>query len=395
MKYIKFKLLILGFSLSLIACSQSPKLTDYNKITSGAQQYKEYASLLEGKNIAIVANQASILKDIHLVDFLLKKDIKISKVFSPEHGFRGSAGAGEKVKSNIDEKTGLQIVSLYGNHKKPTPTDLNNIDLILFDLQDVGVRFYTYISTLTYVMEACAENDIPLIVLDRPNPNGYFVDGPVLKPEFKSFVGMHKVPVVYGMTIGEYAKMVNGEKWMKDQLSCDLTIIKLKKYSRDMIVKLPIKPSPNLPNWESVYLYPSLCFFEGTIISAGRGTDFPFQVYGHPKLNSNNFNFTPHPNAGSKHPKLQGKQCNGQNLSDYAKNHENNKSGINLNWLIESYNILNSDSVKVFNDYFNKLAGNSELKEQIKNGLSQKEIKKTWKTDLKKFNQIRKKYLIY
>lgn len=395
MKYIKFKLLLLSFSLSLLACSQSPKLVTYDEITSGAQQFGEYSALLEGKNIAVVANQASILNNNHLVDFLLENEISISKVFSPEHGFRGTASAGEKVNSKIDEKTGIQIVSLYGNHKKPIPADLENVDLVLFDLQDVGLRFYTYISTLTYVMEACAENNIPIIVLDRPNPNCFFVDGPVLKPEFTSFVGMHEVPVVYGMTIGEYAKMVNGEGWMKNQIKCDLTVIELKNYSRNMIVKLPIKPSPNLPNWQSVYLYPSLCFFEGTVISAGRGTDFPFQIYGHPNLMLGSFEFTPKANAASKYPKLEGKQCNGQNLNGYANNYENNKSEINLNWLIESYKTLNSDSLEVFNNYFNTLAGNRDLQKQIKEGWSEKKIKQSWKADLKKFKLIREKYLIY
>lgn len=395
MKYIKFKLLLLSISLSLLACSQSPKLVTYDEITSGAQQFEEYSKLLKGKNIAIVANQASIVNNTHLIDYLLNKDISISKVFSPEHGFRGTASAGEKVNSNTDEKTGIQIVSLYGNHKKPTLTDMKNVDLVVFDLQDVGLRFYTYISTLTYVMEACAENNIPIIVLDRPNPNCFYVDGPVLNPEFTSFVGMHEVPVVYGMTIGEYAKMVNGERWMKNQIKCDLTVIELKNYSRNMIVKLPIKPSPNLPNWQSVYLYPSLCFFEGTIISAGRGTDLPFQIYGHPNLILGSFAFTPKPNSGSKHPKLDGKKCNGQKLTGYANNFKNNKSEINLNWLIESYKTLNSDSLKVFNNYFNTLAGNSDLQKQIKEGWSEKKIKQSWKSDLKKFKIIREKYLIY
>lgn len=393
--HFKIALIIVGFITSSLVFPQSIQLVEYNQITTGAQQFEKYAPLIKGKRIAVVANQSSIVGEKHLIDFLLENEINISKVFSPEHGFRGTAGAGEKVQSNIDSKTGIQIVSLYGKHKKPTMTDLQDIDIVLFDLQDVGVRFYTYISTLTYVMEACAENNKPIIILDRPNPNGFYVDGPVLETEYKSFVGMHPVPVVYGMTIGEYAKMVNGEKWLNDGISCDLSIIKLKNYKRNMLVKLPIKPSPNLPNWESIYLYPSLCFFEGTVISAGRGTDFPFQIYGHPDLKLGSFNFTPTPNAGSKYPKLEGKHCNGQNLSGYAHNFKNNNVGLNLSWLIESHKTLNNDSIVVFNNYFNTLAGNKELKQQIIDGWSEEKIKESWQQGLNNFKAIRKKYLIY
>lgn len=394
---INFKLVLIIFGLiaNSIIFSQNINLVEYEAITTGAQQLEKYGQLIKGKRIAIVANQSSIVGEKHLIDFLLEKEVIISKVFSPEHGFRGTAGAGEKVQSNIDSKTGIQIVSLYGKHKKPTITDLQDIDIVLFDLQDVGVRFYTYISTLTYVMEACAENNKPIIILDRPNPNGFYVDGPVLETEYKSFVGMHPVPVVYGMTIGEYAKMVNGEKWLNDGISCDLSIIKLKNYKRNMLVKLPIKPSPNLPNWESVYLYPSLCFFEGTVISAGRGTDFPFQIYGHPDLKLGSFNFTPTPNVGSKYPKLEGKHCNGQNLSGYAHNFKNNNVGLNLSWLIETYKTLNNDSIVMFNNYFNTLAGNKELKQQIIDGWSEEKIKESWQQGLNDFKAIRKKYLIY
>lgn len=391
----KLVLIIFGLIVNSIIFSQNINLVEYEAITTGAQQFEKYGQLIKGKRIAVVANQSSIVGEKHLIDFLLEKEVIISKVFSPEHGFRGTAGAGEKVQSNIDSKTGIQIVSLYGKHKKPTITDLQDIDIVLFDLQDVGVRFYTYISTLTYVMEACAENNKPIIILDRPNPNGFYVDGPVLETEYKSFVGMHPVPVVYGMTIGEYAKMVNGEKWLNDGISCDLSIIKLKNYKRNMLVKLPIKPSPNLPNWESIYLYPSLCFFEGTVISAGRGTDFPFQIYGHPDLKLGSFNFTPTPNVGSKYPKLEGKHCNGQNLSGYAHNFKNNNVGLNLSWLIETYKTLNNDSIVVFNDYFNTLAGNKELKQQIIDGWSEEKIKESWKQGLNDFKAMRKKYLIY
>jgi len=388
-------LIIFGLIANSTALSQNINLVEYNHITTGAQQFEEYGHLLKGKRVAVVANQSSIVGEKHLIDFLLENEIKISKVFSPEHGFRGTAGAGEKVDSNIDSKTGIQIVSLYGKHKKPTADDLHDIDIVVFDLQDVGVRFYTYISTLTYVMEACAENSKPIIILDRPNPNGFYVDGPMLQPEFKSFVGLHPVPIVYGMTIGEYAKMVNGEKWLNEGIICNLTVIELKNYNRNMIVKLPIKPSPNLPNWESVYLYPSLCFFEGTVISAGRGTEFPFQTYGHPNIKYGSFTFTPQPNAGSKYPKLQGENCYGQNLNGYAHNYKKNQAGINLVWLIESYNTLKRDSIVVFNNYFNKLAGNKELKQQIIDGWSEERIKESWQQGLNDFKSIRKKYLIY
>lgn len=241
-----------------------------------------------------MANQASLVGRIHLVDTLLASGIRVVKIFSPEHGFRGNAEAGALIEDGKDTQTGLPVISLYGKHKKPTAEDMKDVDIVLFDLQDVGVRFYTYIATLTYVMERCSENNIPLIVLDRPNPNGFYVDGPVLEKEHSSFVGLHPVPVVYGMTIGEYARMTNGEKWLQDGGLCDLTVIEMKGYSHNMIVKLPVRPSPNLPVWESVYLYPSLAFFEGTVVSVGRGTDFPFRVYGHPDLKSGDFSFTPH-----------------------------------------------------------------------------------------------------
>jgi len=384
----------------LIVCSsqlvaQTPKLVDYDKIVTGAMQFAKYEQLLKSKNVAVVANQSSTIGNQHLIDFLLEKEVNISIVFSPEHGFRGTASAGEKVDSETDSKTGISIISLYGNHKKPTSTDMENIDVVVFDLQDVGVRFYTYISTLTYVMEACAENDIPVIILDRPNPNGFYVDGPVLEPKYKSFVGLHPVPVVYGMTIGEYGKMVNGEQWLEGEIKCSLTVISLQNYKRNMIVKLPTPPSPNLPNWQSVYLYPSLCFFEGTIVSVGRGTDFPFQIYGHPEFLQGSYAFTPKPKQGAKHPQLQGELCYGQNLTGYAENYKNNQLGLNLVWLIESYKILSEANPDFFIKYFNTLAGNNKLKEQIEMGLTEELIKQSWETDLDKFKVIRNKYLIY
>lgn len=390
----RYFLILFSLLLSAGLIAQNPQLVDYNSIVTGAQQFQNYSPELKGKVVAVVANKASTVGDRHLIDFLLEKGIRIAKVFSPEHGFRGDKDAGELVDSNIDSKTGLQMVSLYGDHKKPTHSDLENIDVVIFDLQDVGVRFYTYISTLTYVMEACAENDVKLIVLDRPNPNVFYVDGPVLEEKYKSFVGMHPIPIVYGMTIGEFANMVNGENWLYNRLQCDLTIFPLENYNRNMIVKLPIKPSPNLPNWESIYLYPSLCLFEGTVVSVGRGTDVPFQIYGHPQLVYGSYVFTPQPTAGSKKPKLQGENCYGQNLTGYAKNYKNNEAGLNLLWLTEAYKTLNNDST-FFNNYFDKLAGTDKLRKQIEKGWSEENIKKSWKSGIKEFMDIRKKYLIY
>ncbi len=371
------------------------ELVDYSRVIGGAQRTGEYLPLLESKNVAVVANQASLIGKTHLVDTLLSSGIRVVKIFSPEHGFRGKAEAGAFIEDGKDTQTGLPVISLYGKHKKPVAEDLKGVDIVLFDLQDVGVRFYTYISTLAYVMESCAGNNIPLIVLDRPNPNGFYVDGPVLEKDHSSFVGMHPVPVVYGMTIGEYARMVNGEGWLPDSLQCDLTVIGLKGYSHNMIVKLPVKPSPNLPDWESVYLYPSLAFFEGTIVSVGRGTDFPFRVYGHPDLKTGDFSFTPHRIPGvSEHPKFEGQTCYGQNLTGYAHDYKTNPRRLNLSWLIRTYQTLSPDHC-FFNDYFEKLAGNDQLRSQIEAGMSENEIRADWQDGLKKFKKIRFKYLIY
>ena len=287
----------------------------------GAECTEDYLFKLKDQTVGIVGNQSTRVGKVHLVDTLLTLGIKITKIFSPEHGFRGKADAGEKVKSGVDPKTKLPVISLYGSNKKPKSEQLKGIDVLIFDIQDVGARFYTYISTLHYVMEACVENDIKLMVLDRPNPNGGYVDGPVLDSEFKSFVGMHPVPVVHGLTIGEYACMINGEGWLPNHAKCNLDIIKCKGWDHNKYYKLPIKPSPNLPNMLSIYLYPSLCFFEGTVVSVGRGTKFPFQIIGHPLFKPGNFQFTPKPGAGSKEPKLKGKLCYGINFtkSDFLK----------------------------------------------------------------------------
>ncbi|MBR3492420.1 MAG: DUF1343 domain-containing protein [Bacteroidales bacterium] len=393
---------IVFFCLIIMAPTQAqvfktndePNLTFIDKVhyISAAMCPENYMPYMEGKRVGIVGNQTSIIGETHLVDTLLSMGVDVRKIYTPEHGFRGTADAGAKVNSGKDEKTGLPIVSLYGKNKKPTPEMLQDIDVILFDLQDVGVRFYTYISTMTYVMEAAAENDIPVVVLDRPNPNGFYVDGPVLKPENQSFVGMHQVPAVYGMTIGEYAWMVNDEGWLKNGVKCDLTVITIKDYNRNAIYELPVKPSPNLPNWESVYLYPTLCFFEGTIVSVGRGTETPFQIYGHPDMRGG-YTFTPKSTSGASKPLLESQRCHGENLEEYAHFYSTNKNCIHLEWIIEAYQQLKDKGF--FSNYFVKLSGDNQLQHDIENGKTADEIRSSWKDDLENFKAIRAKYLLY
>lgn len=361
--------------------------TNAQNIITGAERVNKYLSLITNKQVAIVGNQTSMINNLHLVDSLISHKINIVKVFSPEHGFRGNEDAGAYIKDDIDSKTKLPIISLYGKNKKPSNDDLEDVDIILFDIQDVGVRFYTYISTLHYVMEAAAENNIELIVLDRPNPNGHYIDGPVREENYKSFVGMHPVPIVYGMTIGEYAKMINGEKWISQK--CNLKVIKLIGYSHDSHYDLPIKPSPNLPNSRSINLYPSLCLFEGTNISVGRGTNFPFQHFGAPYLKSN-YSFIPKSGKGSKFPKHENKRCYGSDLR-FQENYMNN---INLVWLINCYNEC-PNKEDFFNSFFDKLAGNEKLRKQIYEGKETSEIINSWQKDLNKFKKIRAKYLMY
>ena len=365
---------------------------DKDHYVSAAMQLDDYLPLIEDKRVGVVGNQTSIIGETHLVDTLLSLGIDIKKIYTPEHGFRGNADAGAKVNNGKDERTGLPIVSLYGKNKKPTAEMLQGIDIILVDLQDVGVRFYTYISTMSYVMEAAAENHIPVIVLDRPNPNGFYVDGPVLKPENKSFVGMHEVPVVYGMTIGEYAKMVNGEGWLKGGIRCDLTVIPISNYNRNAIYELPVKPSPNLPNWESVYLYPTLCFFEGTIVSIGRGTETPFQVYGHPSMRGS-YTFTPKSTSGASKPLLEGQRCRGENMVEFAHDYALNNNQLHIEWLIEAYQQLKDKGF--FNNYFVKLTGDNQVQRDIENEKSADEIRASWENGLEAFKAIRAKYLIY
>ena len=377
---------------TLIKEDASLAFIDKDHYVTAAMQLEDYLPYIEGKRLGIVGNQTSIIGETHLVDTLLSLGIDIRKIYTPEHGFRGTADAGAKVNSGKDEKTGIPIVSLYGKNKKPTPEMLQGIDVILFDLQDVGVRFYTYISTMSYVMEAAAENGLPVIVLDRPNPNGFYVDGPVLKSENNSFVGMHQVPVVYGMTIGEYAKMVNGEGWLKNKITCDLTVIPIHGYNRNAIYELPVKPSPNLPNWESVYLYPTLCFFEGTIVSVGRGTETPFQIYGHPDMRGG-YTFTPKSTSGASKPLLEGQRCRGENLVEFAQDYLHNENQLHIEWIIESYQQLKDKGF--FKDYFRLLSGDKQLQRDIENGKNADVIRASWKSDLDAFKAIRAKYLLY
>jgi uncharacterized protein YbbC (DUF1343 family) len=367
-------------------------LTD-NEITTGAKQTDNYVPLLLGKNVGVIANPTSVIGKKHLIDTLIALKVNVKKIFSPEHGFRGQSDAGEKVNSQKDEKTGIQIISLYGNHKKPTKEDLNGIDVLVYDMQDVGVRYYTYISTMTYCMEAAAENNIQFIVLDRPNPNGFYVDGPVLESKWKSFLGLHPVPIVYGMTCGEYATMINEEKWLEKGLKCNLNVIKLKGYNHRVSYELPVKPSPNLPNMTSVFLYPSLGLFEGTVMSLGRGTDLPFQQIGHPDLTNGKIKFTPKPTTISKKPKYENKVCNGFDLRNFGNEFIKSSRKIYLFWLIGSFN--NLKQLTFFDENFNWHSGNSSLQEQIKAGKSEEEIRKSWENDLNAFKKIRKKYLLY
>lgn len=367
-----------------------------NEIAVGAENYKSYAHLLKDKKVGIVTNQTGTVrteggKTVSIVDFLIEKKINLQKIYAPEHGFRGTADAGELIKDGKDTQTGLPIISLYGNNKKPKPEQLNDIDVLLFDLQDVGARFYTYISSLHYIMEACAEQNIPLIVLDRPNPNGAIIDGPVLEKENTSFVGMHAIPVLHGMTIGEYAQMINGEKWLKNEVQCKLTVIPCTNYKRDMAYSLPVKPSPNLPNDQAINLYASLCFFEGTNVSLGRGTNKQFQIYGSPSLPKDKFNFSfiPEPNEGAKEPPLKGKLCYGEDLTKAPKVKQ-----LELKWLIKAYSAT-EDKSKFFIPFFTKLAGTTKLQQQIEKGISEDEIRKSWEPGLAKFKATRKKYLIY
>ncbi len=377
----------------IIRPKQNVEKTDAD-IRTGAERTDVWIPILQGKSVAIVANHTSLIGKTHLLDTMLRSGIRVKKVFAPEHGFRGMAANGEQVASAKDAKTGLPIISLYGEHKKPTVKDLKGIDIVVFDIQDVGVRFYTYISTLTYVMEACAQQKKKLIVLDRPNPNGYYVDGPILQPEFKSFVGLHPVPVVHGMTVAEYARMVNDEGWLTGGIKCDLSWVSCEGYTHSDWYQLPVAPSPNLPNMTAVYLYPSLCFFEGTLISVGRGTDFPFQVIGHPDLKQAPFKFTPSPRTGAPNPPYNGQLCYGHDFRDFAMMYVRDYRKLYLFWMMGAYKDM-PDKTNFFNPFFEKLAGTAEFRKQIIAGTSEDDIRKIWEPDLVKYKQIRKKYLLY
>ncbi|MFC2086396.1 exo-beta-N-acetylmuramidase NamZ domain-containing protein [Bacteroidota bacterium] len=365
-------------------------------IHTGADQVEQYIHSLKNKKVAVVANQTSLIGKSHLVDTLISLGITVKKIFGPEHGFRGTKDAGEIFNNNIDLKTGMPVISLHGKHKKPQFEDLQDIDVIVFDIQDVGVRFYTYISTLQYVMEACAEQNIELLILDRPNPNGFYVDGPVLDTSYRSFLGLNPIPLVHGMTIGEMALMINGEGLLKNGIICNLKIIPCKNYNHNSKYILPVKPSPNLPTMASVYLYPSLGLFTGTHISMGRGTKHPFEIYGHPKLRNTDYSFIPVSIPGaSKYPKFENEECYGFHLGNKAALKILEEKQINLEWLISSYNDLNEQGIEFFNPYFPHHAGSEKLKEQIINGISIDEIRKSWEDDISKFKAIRKKYLLY
>ena len=387
MRYLLIPILIISLNYSVLS----------QKIATGASRTSDYLHLLKNKKVALVANATSMVGNRHLVDTLVSSGVKVSLIFGPEHGFRGNADAGEKIENSIDKVTGIKVVSLYGKHSKPTRTDLAGIDVVVFDIQDVGVRFYTYISTMHYVMEACAEDSIPFIVFDRPNPNGYYVDGPVLDLKFTSFVGMHPVALVHGMTVGEYARMINGEGWLAGGKKVQLTVISCKGYTHSSRYELPVKPSPNLPNARSIELYPSLGFTEGTVMSCGRGTDFPFQVIGHPAFTATGFTFTPRSIPGaSKTPPLMGQSCNAIDLRTNSSYPDYIPGKVNISLIIKAFKgtKLGTDE-QFFNQFFNKLAGNDILQNQIKSGIPESEIRKSWQPALDTFKSIRKKHLLY
>ena len=391
-------LIFISFTLNPTAFFDGAVLTHNSfakpkPILPGAYQLELYLNQLKDKKVAIVANQTSCIEKVHLLDTLLKLKVNVVKIFSPEHGFRGQADAGESISDSKDKNTGIPVISLYGDLKKPSASDMEGIDVVVFDIQDVGVRFYTYISTLHYVMESCAIFKKKLILLDRPNPNANYVDGPILEKAYTSFVGMHPVPIVYGMTIGEYGQMINGQYWLPDSLQCDLSIIPIKNYKHTSEYKLPIPPSPNLKSNLSIQLYPSLCLFEGTTISVGRGTQFPFEVYGHPQFPKTNFSFMPVPQTGAKHPLHVNQCCNGYDL--YCRlNGKIDK--LNLSYLIQALQLLGAQQLFAdHGDFFNLLAGTGKLKEQLISGMNEQEIRATWQPDLNDFLKIRSKYLIY
>jgi len=365
------------------------------EIKTGAESVNEYLPLLKGKKVAVLSNQTGMIGKTHLVDSLVALKVNIVAIMSPEHGFRGDADAGEHVSSSVDQKTGIPIKSLYeGNTNKPSAELIKQIDVLVFDLQDVGVRFYTYLTTMARMMEACAENGKKMIVLDRPNPIGFYVDGPILDMKHKSGVGWLPIPVVHGMTLGELAMMINGEKWLSNGIQCDITVIKCKNYTHESMYKLPVKPSPNLPDMRSIYLYPSTCYFEATPVSLGRGTDKAFQMYGHPNMKGYSFSFTPRSIPGAKFPPQLNKECYGVDLRTTPSIEEINKTGINLEYVIDAYKNLNLDD-HFFRSFFELLIGKSYVRKMIMEGKSAAEIKAMWADDVVTFKQQRKPYLLY
>lgn len=372
-----------------------PFLSQAANVITGAEQTSLYLPVLKGKKVALVVNQTSKIGNAHLVDSLLKLGVNIQCIFAPEHGFRGNVSAGTTVSNGKDDKTGIKIISLYGSHKKPTHDDLKDIQTVVFDIQDVGVRYYTYISTMHYVMETCAELKIPFMVLDRPNPNGHFIDGPILDTVYRSFVGMHQIPLVHGCTVGELAGMINGEGWLNKKMRCDLSVITCKNYTHNTEYVLPVRPSPNLQTQSSIYLYASLGLFEGTTISMGQGTDKPYQCFGSPANDWGNFSFTPVSIKGvAEKPKSLGIPCTGFDLTDYGYKKARSEAEINLNWLIISYR-LSKNKGQFFNDFFDKLAGTAQLKKQILEGKSALEIKQSWQSGLDKYRVMQRPYLLY
>ncbi|WP_212006258.1 exo-beta-N-acetylmuramidase NamZ domain-containing protein [Chitinophaga sp. HK235] len=384
-------LIICTFFCGLFAAAQAQYASH---VIPGAAQTSKYLPLLKDKRVALLVNQTATIGQTHLVDTLLKLQVHISKIFSPEHGFRGNADAGEKVGNSTDPNTGLPVVSLYGAHRKATASDLQDVDILIFDVQDVGARFYTYISSLQELMESAAENNKLLLVLDRPNPNGDYVDGPILDTAFRSFVGMQPIPIVHGMTVGEYAQMLNGEHWLSKGVQCQLKVITCEDYTHHTFYQLPIPPSPNLPNMAAVNLYTSLCFFEGTPVSLGRGTSKPFQLFGSPLFPKKGFSFTPRSVPGAKNPPLKDQHCYGFDLSNAPESRPAKGRKIALKWLLQAY-ALYPEKDKFFSNFFNKLAGNATLQQQIKSGLSEAAIRKSWEPGLQQFKAIRAKYLLY
>lgn len=396
MKVIRFLIVFICACNSPATDIQETIITSPEIINTGAAQTSLYLPIINNKNIALVVNQTSTIGKIHLADSLKVLGINIKRIFAPEHGFRGKADAGEKVVDGVDAKTGIPIISLYGKHKKPTTQHLQDLDIVVFDIQDVGARFYTYISTLHNIMEACAEHGVSVVLLDRPNPNGHYVDGPILDEAYRSFVGMHPIPIVHGMTLGEYAQMINGEGWLSNGIKCDLTVIPCENYTHQTAYTLPIKPSPNLPNNRSIYLYPSLCLFEGTTVSVGRGTNTQFQVYGHPDFKNGDYVFTPQSMSGAKYPKHQGKLCRGFDLSKTNIDSLYNSGAFNLDLLLDFYkNYSDKETFFLKNLFFDKLAGSDQLRKQIIAGKSSKQIRESWQADLEKFKIVRRKYLLY